>query len=144
MDGAWLHPELEQLLLRPQIEEILSGSRERLNLRAKFPHCALDSLEDAKRYVSGRMTVISASDDRPLFGCIAGLVQVNEDAILRLGRELDAIRHESTTLPVDRDPRIEYHLGDLTELLWCRPGPISRRRAEIEAILGGTEQHLTP
>jgi hypothetical protein len=138
VDGAWLHPELEHLLLRPQVEEILNGLRERLDLRPEFPHCALESLEEAKRYASGRMTVVSASDGRPLLDCRAELVRVNSDAIIRLGRELDAVRYESTTLLVESDPRIEYQLGDSkAEPLWCRPGPISRRRAEIEAILGG-------
>jgi hypothetical protein len=138
VDGAWLHPDLEQLLLRPQVEEILNGLRQRLDLRPEFPHCAMQSLEEAKRYAAGRMIVVSASDGRPLVNCRADLVRVNLDAIVRLGRELDAVRYESTTLPVESDPRIEYQLGDLNaEPLWCRPGPISRRRKEIEVILEG-------
>ena len=159
-DGIWLHAEVEELGLRPQIEAVISADIPRLNLPTKFPHIEFSSLAETKPYPLARAHLFSTLDERLLVDCLARIIHVDEARLLRLIMQLDAVLENEH--PCFKDIRehakprltflpamLDYNKGGGTYVSASvivrkdyRGQPfelLERNRTAIEAILAGNE-----
>lgn len=90
-NGAWLHDEVEGWGLRPQIEEVLRGTRERLDVAKGFPDVPLSNLQEARRYPTARATLVSTMHGFPLVDCLVSLIKTEESNLLKLIETLEEL-----------------------------------------------------
>lgn len=112
-ERVWLHDELEELGLHPQIEAILAGKSERLNLPPKFPEVEFASLAELRPFPMARVLLCSSMRHHLLVDCLARDVRVDEGRLLGLIRQLDAVLENAshplfTNVRDRRDPRLRF------------------------------------
>ena len=111
VDGVWLHPEVEELGLREQIEAIISGHSPRLVLAPEFPEVDLGTLAATHRVPFARVHLWSSRRGQLLVNCLATTVRANETRLVQLIRQLDTVLDLVHPVLSSFDPRVEPRLA---------------------------------
>jgi len=90
-----LHPfgldrDLEDLMLRDQIEAILKGTQPRLELPARFPHDDPTSIQDIKNFPKGRVQFWSGPSAMRLIDAAVQIVNAPDEVLKQLMADIDA------------------------------------------------------